>query len=247
MELSKRLLAVASLATPGKRIVDIGTDHAYIPIYLIEKNLCVSAVAMDVNEGPLQRAEEHVREAGLQEKIELRLSDGLEKLKPYEVDCAVIAGMGGGLVMRILSAYPEVVCSLKECVLQPQSEIAKVRRFLLEKGFGFLEEDMVLEEGKYYPMMKVVPPKDVTVFSSAMLQNQETELKGWTETELRYGKLLLEKQHPVLKDFLLKEYTLHKKILKGLEEKSGEKIEQRKRELNEDLEYIEKGRAYYAV
>lgn len=247
MELSKRLLAVASLVTPGKRIADIGTDHAYIPIYLIEENRCVSAVAMDVNRGPLQRAEEHVQEAGLQKKVELRLSDGMEKLKPYEVESIVIAGMGGGLVMNILSAYPEVTCSLEECILQPQSEIAKVRYFLLENKFTFVEEEMVLDDGKYYPMMKVIPPEDMVNFSRENTRRKETDSGSWTETELRYGKLLLEKKHPVLKEFLLREYTLHKKILENLEGKNGEKIELRRKELEEDIEYIEKGLEYYAV
>ena len=137
MELSKRLSAAASLVTPGKRVVDIGTDHAYIPIYLIEKKKCLSAVAMDVNAGPLRRAAVHIQEAGFQKEIETRLSDGFEQLKPGEADCAVIAGMGGGLVIKILSAYPEVTCSLKEYILQPQSEIAKVRVFLLKQGLIF--------------------------------------------------------------------------------------------------------------
>lgn len=238
MELSKRLFAVASLVTPGNRIADIGTDHAYIPIYLIEKKRSISAIAMDVNKGPLERAEVHIEEAGLQDLIETRLSDGFEKLVPGEVDCAVIAGMGGGLVIKILSAYPEVTSRLKECVLQPQSEIAKVRAFLLQQGFQFVEEDMVLDEGKYYPMMKVVPSK---------ASEAEPKFDGWTETELRFGKLLLEEKTPVLHTFLKREYTLHKQILKRLEEKSGEKIEKRKSELKEDLYHIEKGLEYYAV
>ena len=238
MELSKRLFAVASLVTLGNRIADIGTDHAYIPIYLIEKKRSLSAIAMDVNKGPLERAEVHIEEAGLQDLIETRLSDGFEKLVPGEVDCAVIAGMGGGLVMKILSAYPNVTACLKECVLQPQSEIAKVRTFLLKEGFQFLEEDMVLDEGKYYPMMKVVPSK---------VKEASQDLSQWTETELRFGKLLLGEKHPVLHTFLEREYVLHKQILKSLEEKSGEKIEKRKRELKEDLYHIKKGLEYYAV
>lgn len=244
MELSKRLQAVAALVTPRNRIADIGTDHAYIPIYLIEEKRCMSAVAMDVNKGPLKRAEEHIQEAGLAEKIKVRLSDGLEKLEPGEADCAVIAGIGGGLMIRILSAYPTVTASLQECVLQPQSELAKVRRFLLENGFCFLEEEMVQEDGKYYPMMKVIPPGRI---KEPKAERENTALCEWSETELRYGKLLLKKRHPVLQDFLLRESTLHKRILESLETKSGEKIENRKHELKEDLYYIEKGLEYYEL
>lgn len=102
-ELSKRLQAVADLVTVRECVADIGTDHAYIPIYLTEHKKVKKAFAMDVNEGPLIRAEEHVREAGLKEQIKMRRSNGLEKLSPGEVEAVIIAGMGGGLVMRILT------------------------------------------------------------------------------------------------------------------------------------------------
>lgn len=237
MELSKRLMAVTSLVTPGNTIVDIGTDHAYIPIYLMEKKSCISAIAMDVNEGPLERAKEHIKELGFEEQIETRRSDGFEKLKIGEADTAIIAGMGGGLVMKILTDVPEVTCSLKECILQPQSEIAKVRCFLLQHGFTFVEENMVLDEGKYYPMMKVIPPETM----------EEKKICFWTETELRFGKLLLEKKDPVLLEFLQRELRIHQEILDSLQERTGGKIEQRKAELCEDLLQIQKGLEYYEV
>lgn len=231
MELSKRLFAVASLVTPGNKIADIGTDHAYIPIYLIEKNICVSAIAMDVNEGPIERAKDHIIEAGYENQIETRLSNGLEKLRPKEVESVIIAGMGGGLVLQILSAHPEVTCSLKECILQPQSEIAKVRAFLLNHGFEIIEEEMVLDEGKYYPMMKVLPPTSMDV---------QTECP-WNEIELRYGKLLLEQNHPVLHAFLERELRIYEDIFRSIENKTGEKIQQRKEELQQDITCIQKG------
>lgn len=256
MELSKRLQAVAALVTPGNRIADIGTDHAYIPIYLIQEKLVPSAVAMDVNAGPLLRAAEHVKENGLEEQISLRLSDGFRELKPFEADTAVIAGMGGGLMKKILTAHPEVTASLKECILQPQSEIAKVRTFLLEEGFLFIEEDMVLEDGKYYPMMKVAPPDRI----DADRRQSHTELEmtgtssskqrpdaGWNEVELRYGKLLLEKRHPVLRQFLERESQLHRRILENLGKQSGERIESRRAELQMEWNYIRKGLEYYEV
>lgn len=92
-ELSKRLQAVADLVTVGECVADIGTDHAYIPIYLTEHKKVKKAFAMDVNEGPLIRAEEHVREAGLKEQIKMRRSNGLEKLSPGEVEAVIIAGI----------------------------------------------------------------------------------------------------------------------------------------------------------
>lgn len=159
MELSKRLRAVADLVTAGYQVADIGTDHAYIPIFLTETGKTDYAVAMDVNKGPLRKAQENICAYKMEEQIETRLSDGFSALKVQEVQSAVIAGMGGNLVIRILEEGHDVVSCLKECILQPQSEPDKVRAFLLQEGFFFIEEDMVEEDGKYYPMMKVRPPK----------------------------------------------------------------------------------------
>ena len=102
MELSKRLQAVAGLVTAGSRLADIGTDHAYIPIYLARSGKIPEAVAMDVNRGPLERAEENIRAYELEDRIKTRLSDGFSALEQGEADSAVIAGMGGGLMSRIL-------------------------------------------------------------------------------------------------------------------------------------------------
>lgn len=249
MELSKRLGAVASLVTPGMRIVDIGTDHAYIPIYLIEKKLVPTAIAMDVNEGPLKRAEAHIREAGMSRVISVRCSDGFGKLEPGEADSAILAGMGGGLMIRILSSNRDAAYSMQEYVLQPQSEIARVRRFLLEHQFLIIQEDMVLDEGKFYPMMKVCPPVGNTESfpETAGRETRSACQQLWNETEIRYGKFLLEGQHPVLREFLLREKRIHTRIYDELKEKSGSLIEKRKQELQEELLQIEKGLKYYAM
>ena len=103
IKLSKRMKAVSSMVTPGGMLADIGTDHGYVPISLVQRKKVKRAIAMDVNIGPLQRANEHIREFKLEEYIETRLSDGVEKLEVGEVDSILIAGMGGELVIRILT------------------------------------------------------------------------------------------------------------------------------------------------
>lgn len=233
MELSKRLQAVADMVHPGAGVADIGTDHAYIPIWLVSRGRTPWAVAMDVNEGPLMRARENIREAGLEGKIETRISDGFAALRPGEADTAVLAGMGGALMIRILREGADVVRSLKECVLQPQSEIEKVRTFLLKEGFSFIREDMAEEDGKYYPMMCVRPP------SSA----KETE--EWTDTELQYGRLLLMGRHPVLRDYLEREIRIRTAIIDSLKSSDSDRAGQRIRELRAELECAEKGLKYY--
>ena len=237
MELSIRLQAVADLVTAGLKFADIGTDHAYIPICLVESGKNPGAVAMDVNKGPLERAGEHVREHGLEEQISLRLSDGFAGLERGEVESAVLAGMGGGLMMRILKEGADVVNTLQECILQPQSEIEKVRAFLLEEGFLFIREDMVLDDGKYYPMMKVAPPE----------QKDTCSRERWSPVELRYGRLLLRDRNSVLRAFLEREIRLKKEILSALAGREGEQIRRRRDELQKELTYAEKGMEYYAL
>ena len=189
MKLSKRLRAAADLVRQDAYIADVGTDHGYIPIFLLESGKCEKAFAMDVNEGPLKRARDHIAIHGLSRKIELRLSDGVKALEPGECECVVIAGMGGGLAIKILEEGKEVFQSLKEFVLQPQSELSKVREYLWKEGYQVVAEDMVEEDGKFYPMMKVTKGTD----------------EEYSNIELRYGRNLLKDNHPVLKIFLEKE------------------------------------------
>ena len=132
VKLSKRMERLADMVTGGGCLADVGTDHGYVPIYLCEKKRILSAVAMDVRRGPLERAEAHIREAGLEAYIETRLSDGLEGLRAGEAHTVLIAGMGGPLTVRILSDGQEKLEGAGELILQPQSEIAKVRRWLSE-------------------------------------------------------------------------------------------------------------------
>ena len=128
MELSKRLQAVADLVSEGQIVADVGTDHGYFPIYLLESGKCERAIAMDINKGPLLRAKEHIAEHGLDAKIEVKLSDGVEALSVGACDCVVVAGMGGALAVKIMEEGQAVFKSLREFVLQPQSELAKVRQ-----------------------------------------------------------------------------------------------------------------------
>lgn len=239
MELSKRLQAVADLVTAGYKVADIGTDHAYIPIFLLETGKTDWAAAMDVNKGPIEKARENIRAYGLEAQIETRLSNGFLALGKGEVQSAVIAGMGGNLVIRILQEGRDVVSTLQECILQPQSETDKVRAFLLREGFFFIEEDMVEEDGKYYPMMKVKPPKS----GEESRQNEEV----WKIEQLWFGKLLLEKRHPVLKRYLERETRIREEILRSIRDKDSEQIQARRGQLQEELNIIKKGMEYYAL
>ena len=229
MELSKRLQAVADLTTEGLTVADIGTDHGYIPIYLIKNNKCSKAFAMDVNKGPLLRAKEHIEEHGLAGKIEIRQSDGVKALQPGECESVVVAGMGGALTIRIMEEGEAVFRSLKEFVLQPQSELKKVRHYLWENNYCVVAEDMVLEDGKFYPMMRVVNGSS----------------SNYSMIELCYGKCLLEQRNPILYEFLVKEKETKERILHNLEKESGNHILIRVEEIRKELEWTKEALAVY--
>ena len=203
IHLSKRLTALANMVTDGNRLADIGTDHGYIPIYLCQTGKIPSALAMDIGKGPLQQAQTHIAEHGLSEQIKTRLSDGMAALQFGEADTILIAGMGGGLVMKILSEGAEKLTGKEELILQPQSEIALVREFLRVRNFQILNEDMILEDGKYYPMMKVsqqkaaeqtkiLPQEVADAFGPVLLQKRHPVLKEWLERELRTTNSVIE-------------------------------------------------------
>lgn len=224
IELSKRLHAVASLVTPGMRLADVGTDHGYIPIYLVDQGIIPSAIAMDINKGPLSKAKEHIEEMGLSEKIETRLSDGLANVNAEEIDSMIAAGMGGGLVIHILSSEKETADGLSELILQPQSEIHKVREYLLEQGYRIVAEDMVLEDGKYYPMMKAV----------------KGEAEAYSKEELEFGKRLLEMKHPVLKQYLEQMVVHQEEILAALEKQGSQRTKERALEVEKKVDEVKR-------
>ena len=220
--------AVASMVTPGSILADIGTDHGYMPISLVQRKKIPKAIAMDVNKGPLERAKKHIAEFQLEEFIETRLSDGVKKLKVGEVDSILIAGMGGELVIRILSDGMEVCRNVKELILQPQSELDKVRQFLRSNQYKIIDEDMVIEDGKYYPMMKVVPVDDDKFWRKL----PEEAIPACD----MYGPLLLKNGNPSLRKFLVKQHKQLEKILKELEKlPESKKIEKRKQEVLEEI------------
>lgn len=227
MQLSKRLQAVAAMVPAASRLADVGTDHAYVPIWLVRQGMIPSAIAMDVREGPLGRAAEHIRAAGLTDYIQTRLSDGLAELKNGEADCVLIAGMGGPLMRRILEQSREKWAGIRVFVFQPQSEVEEFRRFLDQAGFYITGEDMVEEDGKYYPMMSAV-------------RGQGDYTK---DVEFLFGKALLEARHPVLLDYLHREQDAYRRILDGLAGRKGS--EARQEEIQHYLERIKEAAGYF--
>lgn len=225
MQLSLRLMAIADMVTAGNRLVDVGCDHGYLPVYLFLNKKIPSAIAMDVRKGPLSRAETHILQYGLGEYIKTRLSDGLAELKPGEGDTLVIAGMGGPLMERILTDSREVRQSFREMILQPQSDIPHFRHFIREEGWEIVQEKIILEDGKFYPMMKAVPC-------------EQGNMQQWTAEEEMFGKLLLSEKNPVLKRYLERELRIRDAILDKISEVPKENVSKRMLEVKEEKERI---------
>lgn len=223
LQLSQRLRAVADLAGNAEILADVGTDHGYIPVFLLNDGKIQRAIAMDINQGPLQRARVHIQQYDMEDRIETRLSDGLSELEPGEADTIVIAGMGGALMMRILSQGEETAHAAKQLVLQPQSEIFAFRCFLTTHGYEIKAENMVYEEGKFYSMM--------------LVEHIKTPAENWefTQIELKYGPLLIRQRHPVLKQYLQYQQKQKEHILACLEKNAKRDVSQRKMQIRKEL------------
>lgn len=228
IQLSERLLAAAGMVTKGNIVVDIGCDHAYTSIYLCQAGIAPRVVAMDVNKGPLAGARAHVEEAGLTERIDIRLSDGLQKLLPGEADTVLLCGMGGLLMIKILSDYPETMASMKELILQPQSEVGEVRRFLHKQGYRITKEHMLKEDGKFYVMMRAEQCAEPEHYDK--------------ECEYLYGKLLLEEKNGVLSEFLDRECRLRSDVMTALAGQETENAKIRRETLRREFALIEEAR-----
>ncbi len=234
--LSKRMQANADLCSCSGTVADIGCDHGYLSIYLVQSGKKDSAIAMDVRPGPLSKAKENVSVYCLEDKITFRLSDGLDKLSKNEADTVIIAGMGGPLMEEILTKGRDVALSCKELILQPQSDIPHFRHFLMEEGYLFLEEDCILDEGKYYFPIKVCPPTS---------EHASAGYKLTSDVEFAYGGHTLQQKNPVLKEYLLKEQRVWAETLTQLEASGSQKVENRRVEIQEKLEMIETALSFY--
>ncbi len=198
--LSERLMAVAQMVTPGLKVADIGCDHAYLPIYLVRENVSPYVIAADINSGPVAKARDNIREAGLEGRIEVRQGDGLSVIEPGDAGSVVLAGMGGRLMMKILSEGAAVLEEVYEIIMEPQSEVSELRHYLQDNGYMIISEDMVNDGDKFYPVIKAVPGKTD--------ENREVMF--------RYGKVLLREGNPVLHDFLLLERQYCSNLLEEL-------------------------------
>lgn len=201
MELSKRLMKIASYINYCEAIADIGTDHGYIPIYLVKNNKCNSAIASDINKGPIEKASTNIRFEGLSEKIKCLLGGGLKPLKVGEVNGVIIAGMGGNLIRDIILEDIEKVKLYDFLILQPAQNPEVLREFLYNNNFEILNEDLILDDGKFYELFKV--------------KYNENAKKINVKDEISYeiSSILLESNNSLVNDYIKSKIKKYENII----------------------------------
>ena len=230
--LSQRLQALADMVSDGNSVADVGCDHGFLSIYLVQNGISPHVLAMDVRQGPLQRAREHIAEYELGNYIETRISDGLTAYRTGEAQTMVCAGMGGRLMMRILEESREKAQALSELILQPQSELPAFRRFLRREGYTVLDENILCEEGKYYFLIKAVWTGEVQK-ETPMLYDE-------------FGEKLLTGRHPVLKEYLAYRIKTALQIENELRLSEKDRARERLREISEEMSMLREAMKFFA-
>ena len=193
MLLGARLRTVAELIGNYRRVADIGSDHAYLPVWLILQDKADFAVAGEIQPGPLEAVSRTVGEAALEDCIAVRLGDGLAVLQQGEVEAVVLAGMGGAAIRGILARSPAIVQRLSRIVCQPMTGGAGLRRWLQENGWTIIAEELVWEDGRLYEMLAAEPGLSEPL----------------PELLLEVGPLLWQQRHPLVAaqlDRLIEQY-----------------------------------------
>jgi tRNA (adenine22-N1)-methyltransferase len=227
-KLSKRLETVAKYIPIDSRLADIGSDHAYLPCHMVQNELIPFAIAGEVVEGPFQSAKSHVVQLGLEERISVRLGDGLAVIEPGEVDCITIAGMGGSLIASILEEGKAKLGQVNRLILQPNISAISVREWLLKNGWGLIAEKILEEDGKIYEILV------------AEQGNEKTAYQNNLEKGLLLGPFLIKE-----KDFIFqKKWSMEKenwlKILSQLENASNTlENNEKKQELQKKIKLVE--------
>ena len=223
MHLRPRLQAIADLVPASRNVADIGTDHGYLPVFLIQQGRVAKAIAADISAGSLDKAKQFIRQNSLMDTMETRLGNGLSVLTPGEADTIIIAGMGGMLIKDILEQGEETARRADILILQPMIGQKELRHWLMTNGYRITEEELVKEGHRIYEIIVAVPDGEVKEFKN--------------EIYYEIGWKLIERKHPLLKEFVLKKIHSLEVIIANLEEgqthmaavrllEAGEKLKQ---------------------
>ena len=208
-------MEIVSLVPHNSIVGDVGTDHGYIPAYLISNNISKYIIATDISQGSLNKAINYVKELQFEKRIETRLGNGLEIFKPFEIDTVIIAGMGGLLIQEILEQNIEMTNSITNFILQPMIAGKELREYLINNKFKIVKETLAKEDNKFYEI----------IYAKKGIDSIDKDIY------FEIGKSLIINNHPLLKEFV--EYKIQStlNILKDLEGISSEKGRTRYEEL----------------
>jgi tRNA (adenine22-N1)-methyltransferase len=227
-KLSARLQLVADFIPRGYKLADIGSDHAYLPCYVVKRGIVPFAIAGEVVEGPFQSALGQVSEEGLSDQISVRKGNGLEVLDPDEVDCITIAGMGGTLISNILDAGKEKLSSVKRLILQPNIHAISIRQWLLHNDWELKSEEILEEDGKIYEVL-------VAERGTPLKPYEKDINKG-----LLMGPFLIDSKNEVFKKKWSEEKRNWERILSQLNEANkSEEVFLKMNELKEKIKMVE--------
>lgn len=228
MKLTPRLQAIADSINEYEVLADIGTDHAFLPIYLILNGKISKAIATDINKGPIDIADERIRKYNLEDKIETRQGNGMTVIEPNEADAVVIAGMGGMLIADIIEQSKSVARAAKIIVMQPMLDSGKLRRYLLQSGFEIFEEELAKEDRKIYEIIW------------ARYTGKSIEAANMMDI----GPIIIEKKHLLAKDLIDKKVTELNNIIEKLSLVESELSQKRFQECKELLNYYNEVREW---
>ena len=200
MNIGDRLEAIGKLVPQGCVLADIGTDHAYLPVWLLEQGKIASAIAGDIAEGPCLAAKNTVSMHGMKGKVEVRLGSGLKVLQAGEADCIAIAGMGASTMIEILEADMPLAVEAKRLVLQPMAGAASLRKWLIQNGWCIVAEDLVADGRHLYEIMVA----------------ERGESEAFSDAVLEIGPSLIEAKHPLLAKQFARQINNYKKLLANM-------------------------------
>lgn len=216
IKLSKRLEAIASFVRRDAKIVDIGCDHAYLDIYLVERNPNIKAIALDLREGALKQARSNIIKYHMENVIDVRLSNGLDKINKDEVDTIIISGMGTQTIIDIITIGREKLTNVSDLIIQPNNDYYNLRKSICSLGYKITNEKLAKDKGKIYLIMNfkrgiVKYSQDDYMFGPILRKNKDSLYKEWLSLDLEKKEILF---HLIPRKYLIKRFKLKTSISK---------------------------------
>ena len=222
--LSDRLMKIANFVRKGTSVLDVGTDHGYIPIYLVENDISKDVIASDISSDSLNKTVEIVKKKSLEKFIDSRVGDGLQVIEPFEVKGVIMAGMGGVLIEKILKKDKRITDSIDYFIFQPMIAAKELRKYLIENNFTIVDEELSRDGDKFYEII--------------LAEKGKQSLKEDIYYEI--SEKLIEKNHPLLKEFIKNKIKLASFVIDELKDKKSDRSLRRYKELEGQIkEYME--------